>query len=419
MSADIQSDPAGRSAHEWRSVHTRVVDSALNVDAAGALARYEGSPLLAAGKLTLIGLDAIAERLAGRWAMRQDQVYQHVERTLSRRLDDQSHFLRVSECDYLVVQPAATRAGAQALCLSCLRDLLQHFLGETNDVDLTICQVTSVSARGLEASPVDPRAIAQAESQERHAAREKSVVGSPEDWTPFISADGRRVRVSCALEPVFQLKTHARIGYRMARRVVSLGTDVELTDAQMRGLARGDMENVDMATIARGLGRLAGDADGAMQPSLIIPVSFISLSSQRGRVLLSKAFDEAKARVKQGVICEVLDIEDVPPGALLAAASLIRPFCLFVVGRVRDPGAYPIANLKNAGLQGVSFVCPPGLAGDAEFLGWAKAAIGAAKRVARSVLVYGLATPRRAAIAEVLGATHASLRPASTVVLDS
>ena len=56
----------------------------------------------------------------------------------------------------------------------------------------------------------------------------------------------------------------------------------------------------------------------------------------------------------------------------------------------------------------MAFTCPAGLEGDAEFLGWLRDASVSARKVARSVMVYGC-SPHRVAMAGLLGATHASV----------
>ena len=46
---------------------------------------------------------------------------------------------------------------------------------------------------------------------------------------------------------------------------------------------------------------------------------------------LTAPLKEAGSLVKLGVICEILDIEGVPAGALLAATSLVRPFSIVML----------------------------------------------------------------------------------------
>jgi hypothetical protein len=235
-------------------------------------------------------------------------------------------------------------------------------------------------------------------------------------WTPFVASDGREVRVTCALEPVFELRTYRRIGFRMVRRVLVVSTDEELTPSALANLSRADILRIDLATIARGLHRLESAGSEDQLPSLIVPVSYTSLSNRKARADIVDAFKEATGLVKQGVICEITDIESVPQVALLSVTSLIRPFALLVVGRLETtPPPLAILNqLKGSGLQALSFECPPNQ-GEAEFLGWSKATIEAAKRIAKSVLVYRTTSARNAGLAALIGATHASVRSSGTV----
>lgn len=200
----------------------------------------------------------------------------------------------------------------------------------------------------------------------------------------------------------------------MVRRVSVVrydGEETELAPHAVAVLSTADLLRVDLATIARGVERLR--SGGREELSLIVPLSFASLSSQKGRAEFVKQLKGAGSLVKLGVISEVCDIEGAPVAALLAAAALVRPFSLLVAGRLTNSAAPAIAGLDGAGLQALSLECPPGL-GDAAFMAWASAAITAAKRVVKSVLVYRAASPARLGVLASLGATHTSLATAET-----
>lgn len=378
----------------------------LNAQCAAALAQFEGSALLEEGKLNLIGLDGVVERFAQRWALRREQVYEFTERILEQRLDFGDRVMRVSERDYLIIQPNKDRFAAQALCLKCLHELVHHFLGRVHDADLRICEVRRVTSHGIEADPLDPRALRMAAAEPRSWGEkgDPDADGPP----PFVAADGRTVRVECALEPVFRLTNQAMIGYRLARRVVAAPSGLPLADFELQRLSRGDLERIDLATVAAGLLRLQTEAQDQCPASLIIPASFINLSNFGGRALIMKAFDEARSKVEKGVLCEMVDLDGAPLPAVVETISLIRPHCLLVGAHVADADASPLRNLRNAGFDAASVSCPLSMDSDAEFIGWARLSITAAKRIAKSVMVHNLANPRRAAMAEVLGASHVS-----------
>lgn len=414
----------------------------LNHEAISSLEPFVDSPLLENGLINLLSLDAVIVRLGARWRSKRQAVYEYTERTLERAIGDQGHYLRVSESDFLIVLPYERRSSAQVRCLRYLRAVLTHFLGEARPADLVVREVTRIAKNGVDAVRVDLAQVAADEAAEQQrlaalaaepdragalpaaeqagarpaasapktAAAETPSRAIVDHWSPFVANDGSRVRVSCVLEPVFELRNYGRIGNRIVRRVIRMETDEALTPLELHNLSRADIERIDLATIARGLGRLGAEEGGERPLSLIIPVSFITLSHRGGRAAVGGLLREAKEMVQAGVILEVCDIEGVPQAALFEATSLIRPYCMFIIGRLNAAPDYSLSNLQNAGLSGVSFEAAENVLGDAEFIGWAKAAVQGARRIAKSVIIYHVASARRAGMAALLGASHASLR---------
>ncbi len=372
------------------------------------LERFQTSGLLEEGRINLIGLNAIAERLGDRWEGRQEQIYHHVERTLTRHLEGGGFFQRVSPTDYLVVQPALGKFSAQVSCLLYLRELLSHFLGGAAPEAADVMEVTSLSGGRIFAAGIDPDYAAAAARTEPPVLPEEPD-DLPTPWNPFVAADGRTLRVSCQLEPVFELRTFAQIGFRIARRVLLMPGEIELSPQELRNLTTADIEKVDLATIARGVSRLRSEQGNAKQPTLFLPVSYTTLSSQRGRGPLIARFKEATRGVEKGLICEINDIEGVPGSALAAAAVLIKPFCVIVVGKLREaPGRSP-EDLRGVRLQGVAFEAGMHPLDHGEFTAWAERAVVNARRVTRSVIIHGLSGPEFLGLAGLAGASHASL----------
>jgi hypothetical protein len=409
--------------------------AALRLVSAGAeeaLERFSDPALLDGGKVNVISLEAIEARLGARWELRRDQVYDFATRVLGRGVGDSGFFVRVSPTDFFIVHPDLGRVAGQAACLRYLREVLNHFLGDAAMASAGVLQVTKIAKGRLEARQMDQRAEVHVEGDlEIEAAPAPRAAAAPpvaeaaapaavpapgeetagdrlDRWTPFVAADGRQLRVTASLEPVYELKGFTRIGFRMIRRVIVIGTGEELSQQQVAMLSTADLLRVDLATIVRGIDRLAAETSGEQQLSLIVPLSYTSLSSQKGRTEFVKQLKEAGGLVKLGVICEICDIDGVPPSALLAATSLVRPFTLLLAGRLLNTAPAAIVRLEGSGLQAISFECPPGL-GDAEFIGWAIAAIGASKRVAKSVMVYRARTAKQAGTLASLGASHASI----------
>ncbi|MDO9336230.1 MAG: hypothetical protein Q7T61_07500 [Caulobacter sp.] len=379
-----------------------------SADAVATLDHLQASGLVAQGRVNVISLQAIADQLGRRWDVRRDLVHDHVKRSLERQFGGQSLFQQVSDTDYVICQPEASALAGQARCLNCLREILHHFLGAAQIADLRIHAVTRISPEGLYGEPLDIAAVEQAELTEVEAIPATAI----DRWSPFVSSSGQRIRVSCALEPVILLRTSSKIGYRLARKVLDMPSDRPLTAAEQRNLSRADIQRIDCATIARGLDRVRAEGRQAQCSSLVVPVSYTTLSSREGRAVIVELFRRAQAAVRHGVICEIRDIEGVPTGALTAATAAIRPFCIYVVGRLNETPVGRLEGLRGVRLQALIADCPPGLAGDADFTGWARGVLAASRPVSRSVMLCQLASARQLAIAAMLGATHASFRGA-------
>lgn len=377
-----------------------------------ALQQFANPEVLASGKVNVIALDAVAERFGNRWAMRREQVHDHVQATLDRQLGSQGYHLRISEMDVLVCQPHMGRLSGQAFCLRLLREILHHFLGESGQADIGVHEVLGLSPDGAQVRRVDAAAAYAAEESGpgRGAApgaptTDPATLGAVDIWTPFVAANGRQIEVSCALDPVRELKGGANIGVRLSRRVTDAATGAAFDPSELARLSRSDRLRIDLGGMVQGLNLLRELGAAARPLVLIVPVSFSSLSNIDGRARIVSAFQHARAYAAQGVIGELCEIDGVPATTMFSAAAMIRPFSLFLIGHVSELDRSLARPLRDAGLRGVSMTCPANLT-ETQFLGWAKATIGAAKGVANAVLIYELASERERELVRVLGATH-------------
>ena len=394
-----------------------VVTRLASANARQALSKLQSSPAIGEGRICLVSLDAVRERMGARWVGRREVVYENMQATLRRHLQPHDLSMRISETEFLVAQPGASRLAGQACCLNVLREVLTYFLGSVTTSEIVVCEVSSIDGEHIGARKLDPFAleaqVATLPPEPAEPPPRAPPFVSQDRWSPFVSHDGRRLRVSCQLEPVFQLKTYARIGYRMTRRALQLPAETPLSAAEEAKLAGADIERLDFATLARGLNRLQQQAEGERQPSLILPVSYATLSSHRGRAQLAEFLRAARSNVQQGLICEICDIEGIPPSALLAATSLIKPFCLFVLGRLQAPPPGPLTALRDVGLHGLCVPCPSGLTDEEAFCAFVETVMKAARPAGvRAVMMTGIASARLTAIAGLCGATHASFTPA-------
>ena len=380
-----------------------------SADAAAILERLEALPLAASGKISAISVGAIAARLGAKWPLRRDRVHDHLERALHRHLGASVMVLKLSDTEVLVAQPDATRLAGQLAVLNSLRETLHHFLGEALIADMIVHEVTRIKQNVIYGEKLDVPAVESgAADEQRQAGQPQSDGRSSNVWSPFLASDGRTLRVSCRLEPVIQLKTSSRIGHRIAREVFVAGREAPLSQEEVQCLSRADLERIDYAGVERAVARLK--ASGDRDPSLIIPLSLATLSSTRSRGILRGLLTEAHQAVQHGVICEICDIEGAPLCVLADAIAFVRPFSLYVTGRVSGRCTSRLPGLKGIGLAGLSVECPASIGGDAEFIGWMRGRRAMLKAIGKAAIVYRLPSLRNAAMASLLGLTHGSFR---------
>lgn len=396
------SQPCDALPRDSDAAATRVLSAGLGA----ALARFQAPAPIEAGQLNLISLDAVAETFGSRWALQAVRVEKFVERLLARELGPDDAFLQVTPTDVLISLPGRDRAAAQVACLRYLRQVLQHFLGGSARAADGVYGVISVHSDRVEAQPL---AVAELLALEQAADVERDRAAALARATePFIASHGRKVRVACELEPLINLATGASIGLRLAQRVHSGADDVLLGAEAVSDFAGIDRQRLDGSAVIHGLAQHR--ERGQQTPTLIVSMSYASLSSQRGRSEMVGLLQQARQYAALGVICEVSGVEGAPHAQLQEAVAIIRPLSLFVVGRIDAPSQVVWSQLRGTGLRGVAFDCPP-FEGDAVFLGWAKAMTTRARRVASSVLLYGVPSIGFVSRLAEAGATHATLAP--------
>lgn len=135
---ESQADHLGAQAVAQISGALRLVSA----DAEAALERFSDPELIATGRINLISLEAVQQRFATRWQMRKDQVFDFTERVLERGVGPTGFYLRVSDTDFFIVHPELGRLAGQASCLRYLREVLNHFLGESGMAAVGVLQVS-------------------------------------------------------------------------------------------------------------------------------------------------------------------------------------------------------------------------------------------------------------------------------------
>ena len=318
-----------------------------------------GADLVAGGQALLVSIGPVKTALGARWATRQLQIYDLVERYFRKYLQPGDLCQRVDETCFLIGMPGRSALIAQAICYRAIKDVLSFFLGDVHPKDLEINLITLLSPGRVDTRPCT---VTELDAAEEHAAREDarrtaeersgSALANLTSW-PLVTPDGLDLRVSFAVDPVLDLKAHAVAGHRIESRIINQRTGVELSTEQRLKLLPRDMERIDLAALERAISRLSAHGSGG-RPTLIVQLSFASLSNSRSRRILVDRAHELGEKLKWGAICELVDLETGLPGGRLAeVASLVRPSFRGVWAQVR-PNRGLIDAAREAAVSGLT-----------------------------------------------------------------
>lgn len=216
--------------------------------------------------------------------------------------------------------------------------------------------------------------------------------------------DGRRLGVSFGVDPVTDLARMAPAGHRLQPSLIDAATGRPLGLVERTSLLASDMERVDMAAIAHGIAWLAAGGGG---PALILPLSFLSASSQRARTNLLLRAAAFQHQAKTPLIWLLTDIPDgAPVGRLSELVALLRPFGRAVFAETRLTGVAMKA-ARAAKLAGLVIAPPrPDLCATDVAL-WLLQAGKLANRAAPTLIAGELPSPDLVPIAAAAGFTHA------------
>jgi hypothetical protein len=339
-----------------------------------------------------------------------------VKATLDRHLSPAAFHLRISDTDFLICQPDLSRLPGQALCLRALREILQHFLGESDAADASIHQVLRLSPDGIEGRPVDVRAastVAAVDSPTPRAALPKvlplvdGALGPASAWTPFVTTGGSTLQVRASLDLVMQLRGHKLMGVRLSPTIAELDSGKILNPADIDRLRTVDLLKADVAALLGGVEALEQRCAEFAIPALIVPVHISTLSIPAGRNHITRGLTEGAKRARCGVICELHGVEGAPISVLQQAIAVVKPHAILVIAHIQKISVSSARPLKGVGLHALSTTAPPL---SAALNDWTITAVAGARQISRSILVYDVGSSAAVRMCASLGVTHVSVK---------
>ncbi|PIB92938.1 hypothetical protein [Caulobacter sp. FWC2] len=376
--------------------------------------RLSGSELVSRGSVNVISIKAIRQWAGDWWSDKRSDVWTYVELKLNEHLDRNDMRARISDSEFLIAMNNDQGLAAQATSVRILEDVLTHLLGAASSKDLGIRSVIGLEGGQAICRPIDPSVILAARARRDSARSPVRIEVDPADEarrTPvaFTTAGGAALRVDFTLEHVVSLRRNITTAVRVEPMVTHLASGRQASARALTKLSDRDVAFIDESTL-KYASVFARSAQGHNTPELILPASFRTLGTQRGRDLLTGTAGLSLSLLRGGVMIELVDVtRGTPAGRLLEVVGLLRALTRGVIARV-PPDKEALRVLRDARLAGLALDASD-LSGEAAKIAMEMMAFGRdARGLAPMTILQGLPQDGYFAAAETAGLTHAALR---------
>lgn len=383
---------------------------------APVIQRLAGTDLVARGAVNVISIKAIRAWAGEWWSHKRSDVWTYVERKLHDHLDRQDLRARISDSEFLIAMNHDQGLAAQATSVKILEDVLTHLLGAASLSDLGIRSVIGLEDGAAVCRRIDPAIVLAARARRDSARSPVRIAVEPADEarrTPvaFTTAGGAALRVDFTLEHVVSLRRNITTAVRIEPMVTHLASGRQTSARTLTKLSDRDIAFIDESTL-KYAAVFARSAQGPNTPELILPASFRTLGTQRGRDLLTGTAGLSLSLLRGGVMIELVDVtRGTPAGRLLEVVGLLRALTRGVIARV-PPDKEALRVLRDARLAGLA-LDGSDLSGEAAKIATDIMNFGSdARGLAAMTVLQGLPAEGYFAAAETAGLTHASLRAA-------
>ena len=391
--------------------------SASGVDAKAMLAHLQSAGLLDTGRVNLISVEAVRQAFGDRWDARKTRVWDIAETQIRRRIGEDGHMARLDDETFLVITPTLNSLVSRIQVVRAMREILTHFLGELRTEDITVRVASEfrdgqLSCRPLSTEEVEDAITREAEADGPHTAASTTPMTEIKvaEEREILTQEGRRLRFSVSVDPMIDLARGVVSSHRIEPKISYEDTREILTPTARRRLMPSDVQEMDIATLERAMMRLEAGESVVGRPSLLVSVSFLTLTNARARARFLAAVSRERDLVARSVVLEITDFDvGVPKSRLQEATAMLRPFCRAVFAR-DEPGSSLVKDARSLGVVGLVYEPPSPLESAEDIAVWLLNAgrLTAAHNGPR--VVVNLNTAHLIPLAGAAGFTHAALR---------
>lgn len=365
---------------------------------------------IARGSAFVINVDVIRDWAGDRWRSERADVWDYVNARIEDHLDESDLRHRVTETDFLIAMTTEDGIAAQAVGLQILQETVAFFLGDVSDDKLKVCALTRIEGRELICVELDPAKIRAVMDRADTAAPIETPDPETElNPTLFVASNGDRLRIDYSTELVLSLRHGVTAALRIVPKVRMISTDQVIPTHMFGKLSDEDIDVIDRTTLA--YAALFLPTDARVESPVIVPVSFRTMGSRKGRNYLQTLENTTAERIRQGMLIELVDIDrGTPTGRLVEVFGLLGRMGRGVLARLQ-PSRDALAPIKGARLTGLTLDLSDFNVQTPQADALLKTMAMQMRGKAGVLIAQGLGHQDQVKMAEAAGFTHAGLRP--------
>ena len=391
-------------------------------DAVEIVERLRETHAASGGHAFLLKLDTLIVRLGAKWDSKSELVFDHLKTAFERAHPEPNWCIPIHQDSWMGILPElGSRKGAQFMTEVWL-ELCNFFVGDMSAIEVPLYNVLVEDVDRLSLLKVDLKTFFDPEADNAPFKARSASSGDdgghanagqrPVIVASVLNFGGRNLKVASSVEPLFEMKKMVLIGHRLEAMVMEAADNTLLDRKSLANLDWGLREMVDIMNIDQGLKLLKLRTPEQRKMMMVVPAAFSTFASARARQKITTEVQKAAAEMGLKVLFEVRGLDGVPPHRVLEIVSMIKPFCMTVVGSV-SADRKMIAGLAKCGLSGVCIEYDGAKRDEDSMREYLGGLAATAKLSAGACMVQGFDNYRQMAVARLAGVTHASMKTAA------
>ncbi|MDI7774934.1 hypothetical protein [Asticcacaulis sp. EMRT-3] len=392
-------------------------------DAVEIVERLRETHAASDGHAFLLKLDTLIVRLGARWEMKRELVFEHLKTAFERQYAEPNWCIPIHQDAWLAMLPETGSRKGALFVTELWRDLCGFFVGDMSALEVPLYSVLVEDVDCFTINRIDLKTFFDAEESDNAPIKARTGGFQPDEGQtgaqtrPVIVAAtvthaGRNLKVASSIEPLFEMKKMAMIGHRLESMVMENLDNGLLDRKALANLDWGLRELVDITNIHQGLKLLRMRTPEQRKMLMVVPAAFSTFASGRARQMITQEVARAATEMRLKVLFEIRGLDGVPPHRILEIVSMIKPFCMTVVGSV-NADRKAISVLNKCGLSGVCIEYDGARRDEEALREYLTMLSQTAKASAGACMIQGFENYRQMAVARLAGVTHASIKTAA------